>query len=220
MPAKDKEKARAREMRWKAENPDKVKKNQKRYDDKRAAKRSEWYKENKEKHNAQCKTYRDAHPEYEKARAKAKAARYRAKGWCHNCTTPRLPDSNHYCEKHWFGNIATQIKKRSGLDFKALELGPKLLALLKSQDYRCAYTGEELVPGVNASLDHIVPISYAANMAADLNNMEWVSLQVNLMKREPDRSKFLDICCRIAEYHGKQPQKSIHRKRPQPDKSG
>jgi 5-methylcytosine-specific restriction endonuclease McrA len=43
---------------------------------------------------------------------------------------------------------------------------------LVSQGYRCVYTGELLVLGVNDSLDHIYPASRFPERAKDPNNLK------------------------------------------------
>ena len=68
----------------------------------------------------------------------------------------------------------------------------QLKAKLGSQQYMCAYTGEKLVPGVNASIDHLVPRSRGGNDAPD--NLHWVSFRVNVMKGDMTHEEFLALC--------------------------
>lgn len=60
------------------------------------------------------------------------------------------------------------------------------------QGTRCAYTGEWLTPGVNASLDHIVPVSRGG--ASDIMNLQWVTELVNRMKTDMTHDEFIASC--------------------------
>lgn len=64
--------------------------------------------------------------------------------------------------------------------------------LFLSQGARCAYSGEALVPGVNASVDHRQPVSRGGVHA--LENLQWVSRKVNIMKSDMTHEEFLDTC--------------------------
>ncbi len=75
-------------------------------------------------------------------------------------------------------------------------LGPELLSLLEKQTWRCIYSGEELVPGVNASLDHRVPLSREGTRT--LENVQWVSLKINRMKADLLEEEFIAACCSVA----------------------
>lgn len=73
-----------------------------------------------------------------------------------------------------------------------------LKAKLVSQNFKCAYTGIKLVLGVNASVDHILPVSRFPESKHDLDNVEWVDLKVNQMKRDSTRTEFLQLVASIA----------------------
>lgn len=58
-----------------------------------------------------------------------------------------------------------------------------------SKNSRCPYTGIKLIPGVNASLDHIVP---KCNGGSDeLSNLQWVHIWINKMKFCSDEDEFV-----------------------------
>jgi hypothetical protein len=97
------------------------------------------------------------------------------------------------CLKHW----ARIMAHRHLLNAK---LGTGLLVRMELQTWRCAYSGEELVPGVNASLDHRIPVSQGG--ARTLDNVQWVSLQINRMKADLSEDEFIAACCRVAARHG------------------
>lgn len=164
---------RAREKKarekYRATHPEKVKEVQHLSDKKRKDKRSAYYQANKEKFSERGKKYREENIEYERNRGKEKAKRYLAQGFCHNCPTPRMPNSDTCCEKHWFSRKATQ---RLGLGGETVERGRELKDRLEAQKRTCPYTGVSLVPGINASVDHIIPVSQRPDLKGDFSNIE------------------------------------------------
>lgn len=68
---------------------------------------------------------------------------------------------------------------------------PILVEKLEACGWKCSYTGETLVPGDNLSFDHMDPASRFPDKRHDPNNIEPVSLQVNLMKRDLTKEEFL-----------------------------
>jgi hypothetical protein len=75
-----------------------------------------------------------------------------------------------------------------------------LLEKLTAQDWRCAYSGAPLVLGVNDSLDHIFPASRFPDLAFDPENVEWVSREINEMKRDRTPEEFLTLLRVILTY--------------------
>ena len=59
----------------------------------------------------------------------------------------------------------------------------------------CAYSDRKLVPGLNASIDHITPVFKRG--LDDINNLQWVDTQINTMKTDMDHSNFLSTCYKI-----------------------
>ena len=86
------------------------------------------------------------------------------------------------CEDCWFKDIA---KGRTGS--RRIWLGIK--ELLQAQNYRCAYTGKELIIGENASLDHVIPKSKGGSNS--ISNLQWVDLQINVMKNNMSHQEFI-----------------------------
>lgn len=68
--------------------------------------------------------------------------------------------------------------------------------LLESQQRRCVYTGELLIPGINASLDHRIPV--AQNGTDEIGNLQWVTKRVNAMKSDCSHEEFIKLCRTIA----------------------
>jgi hypothetical protein len=58
----------------------------------------------------------------------------------------------------------------------------------------------KLILGVNASIDHIKPVSRYADLALKLDNMEWVSFRVNLAKSDLTPEEFLSLIKAIATH--------------------
>lgn len=54
---------------------------------------------------------------------------------------------------------------------------------LEAQEFKCALTGVPIVPGKNASLDHVLPRTKYPELAAELTNLVWVDHSVNVMKQ-------------------------------------
>ena len=88
----------------------------------------------------------------------------------------------------------------ANIAFKRLGTAKLALAIwgkLRAQRYACPYTGDRLIPGVNASLDHIKPVSLYPELARSIDNVEWVTLDVNLAKRTLDSEQFIALCRRV-----------------------
>jgi len=77
-------------------------------------------------------------------------------------------------------------------------------AKLKAQNYRCAYTGELIVLGVNDSLDHILPTSKFPKLRSDPTNVEWVTRKVNCMKWDSTREEFIATAYAVVKHHQSQ----------------
>jgi len=112
-----------------------------------------------------------------------------ASGCCKSCRNVRMLNSANYCRYHWFVEMTG-----TAIGSYRKENAARLIALFEQQEGKCAYTGVELVPGVNASLDHIFPVSRFRHIAKHIDNLEWVCLSVNYMKRDRTRDEFLEAC--------------------------
>lgn len=78
-----------------------------------------------------------------------------------------------------------------------------LLEKLEEQKWICPYTGDKLVLGENDSVDHIHPQKRFPDQATDLNNIEWISRRVNMMKQDLLPDEFLDLIAKIYHYRVK-----------------
>ncbi len=59
---------------------------------------------------------------------------------------------------------------------------------LERQKYRCAYTGQAIRIGVNASIDHILPVARGGDNSLD--NLQWTTTVANQMKLDATESEF------------------------------
>lgn len=122
-----------------------------------------------------------------------------SKGLCIDCGKAKPIDAMlqkplyRLCQTCYFKRVA---KDRLGTKKLWQAVRDKLVA----QQYRCAYTGVELVLAVNASLDHIQPISKYPHLKQDSSNVEWVCKEVNEMKRDRSPDEFLDLIERIISH--------------------
>ena len=67
----------------------------------------------------------------------------------------------------------------------------------KAQNGTCALTGEKLIPGKNASLDHIVP---RCRGGGNDNNLQWVTKEANYFKRARTNEELIRMSVKIAKH--------------------
>lgn len=107
-----------------------------------------------------------------------------------------LDTNNTYCK------ICT-VKKSAYDHLGSASRYKELFTILEKQQYLCPYTGEQLIIGENASVEHILPRSRFPGVAQDITNLEWVSITVNEMKGALTRDEFLAMVRLIYEHTGK-----------------
>jgi hypothetical protein len=124
-------------------------------------------------------------------------------GQCVRCK--KKAEVGAFCLNHWFRNIGS-----------AHGLGSKEgVALLKqvwtAQDGKCAVTKQLLIPGHNASLDHIVPTSKGGTN--DRSNLRWVLIAINRAKSDMTHEEFVQMCLSVVYSEGypshKQPSEEL-----------
>lgn len=108
---------------------------------------------------------------------------------CVKCGLPSLK-TNVFCLDCWFND-------RASYRLKSILRVSDLKKLWNDQDGKCFYTGEVLIPGENASIDHQIPRSKGGN--DDITNLRWVTNQVNMIKSSLTHEQFLDFCKKISE---------------------
>lgn len=80
--------------------------------------------------------------------------------------------------------------------------GPVLARLWLAQGGRCAYTGRAITPGVNASLDHVVP--RARGGADTVDNLVWTCAAVNRAKTDMTPAEFRALCAEVLAHDASQ----------------
>lgn len=118
------------------------------------------------------------------AQRRARQKKNKENGICGLCREKVIEGSNLHCEKHYYSFTAYR------------HLGTKKMAnfireKLESQNFKCAYSGINLVLGINASVDHIKSRVRYPDLQNEPTNIHWVDIRINLMKRELDEEEFL-----------------------------
>ncbi len=73
----------------------------------------------------------------------------------------------------------------------------ELMKLIKSQDYRCALSGEKLTPKT-AELDHKMPRSKGG--CDTIDNLQWLDRSINRMKGQLSTEQFIAACRRVVQW--------------------
>lgn len=118
------------------------------------------------------------------------------RGLCKRCDTP-LPSIEGYCSTYCQECVYRVAWVRI---FKRVKGYEALVQLLKSQGGKCPYTGEQLVLGLNAALDHRNPASRFPEEAKSLSNFQWIHKSVNSMKSDLTEEEFFALMKRILTY--------------------
>ena len=111
-------------------------------------------------------------------------------GVCCRCKKARL-ETSKFCLKC----LVEQTLKRAVLRsenipaLKRQELVTALIKKLEKSEYSCFYTGLKLVPGLNLSLDHRIPIQKGGT--TNLENLEWVHSGINSLKNDRTEKEFI-----------------------------
>lgn len=114
-----------------------------------------------------------------------------ARGQCVYCQD--RAEVGMFCLTHWFKNIGVS----HGLGNKR---GIALLRQLwNEQKGRCAVTGELLVPGITASIDHAIPKSKGG--LSNKENLRWVLLNINRAKWDMTHDEFVEVCRLVVRTH-------------------
>lgn len=122
-----------------------------------------------------------------------------ARGLCPNCAkNPVLPAMKgkdwSFCESCYF--------RKTSIDcLKTAKHAEAICQKLRDQNYRCAYTGEQIILGLNDSLDHVLPISRFPELRHDPANTEWVTRKVNCMKWDSTREEFIATAYAVVHHY-------------------
>ena len=108
-----------------------------------------------------------------------------AQGRCVQCGATQDAGSEMYCRMHI-------LKLAAYRWLEDVHRWRELDQLLIAQGERCAYTGEQLILGVNASIDHKIP--RARGGLNTLDNIQWVTWTVNRCKTDLSHEEFISLC--------------------------
>ncbi len=121
---------------------------------------------------------------------KSRRKLYISKGLCYCGGRPL--SGRKQCSKCWLRSIANSHK-----------VTPKdLLNLWDQQFGLCALTGETLVMGDNASIDHKIPISRGGS--SDIKNLQWVTKIANGVKTDLTPEELISFCINVLKKDGYQ----------------
>jgi hypothetical protein len=115
-------------------------------------------------------------------------------GICFCCSKPQIPNCQR-CIDCWFRNVSI-------VHFKTSKYKKILEDLAESQNYKCVYTDELLIPGTNMSLDHIISKFDDPSKTNDINNVQWVTKDVNVVKSKLSHIPFVELCGYIYKKFG------------------
>lgn len=108
----------------------------------------------------------------------------RESGLCERCGRKPATVRQKHCEACYIAIMATS-HTGTALD------GPKMQEKWEKCKGICAYSGHQLTLGVNASIDHIVPL--ARGGASSTDNLQWTHADVNQMKSNLTEEEFLQM---------------------------
>lgn len=118
-----------------------------------------------------------------------------ARGQCVVCR--HAATAGGFCFDHWLKNIGNTY----GMTFKNGQL-TMLKQLWLGQNAKCALTGMQLIPGFNASLDHILPVSKGGN--SERSNLRWILLELNKFRSTTSDAELIELCYAVIRHHEKQ----------------
>jgi 5-methylcytosine-specific restriction endonuclease McrA len=133
---------------------------------------------------ASCAPCLEQHAKETQARQLRRAG---AKG-CSKCSNERLqaPLKKPLCE-------VCYLKQTAYSTAGSKSLWQLLKEKLEAQDYKCAYTGQRLLLGWNASLDHVLPTSLYPHLRAEPFNLVWTCRGFNTWKKNRTPEQLLEL---------------------------
>lgn len=111
------------------------------------------------------------------------------------CKSLKLKHSK-LCEKCY-------LKQKSVQHLKTVNYWKELKEILIQQNYICPYTGDNLILGLNTSLDHIISKKNDNSKSLDINNVQWVTFEVNMAKSHMLHQDFIIFCQKVVNYNKK-----------------
>lgn len=115
------------------------------------------------------------------------------RGFCTRCKKneclPQLIDAKLFmrlCQECYLRHAAS-------VQLGSSQYWTTLLSTLEQQGWQCVYSGDEIILGVNDSVDHIMPKSKQPSLAKIPSNIQWVTRTINLTKGCLDHDEFLTL---------------------------
>lgn len=136
-----------------------------------------------------CKSCRTYSKNYRESNLERTTERKIKNGICRCCSKPSIKKR---CKSCW----TKDLLRKHGINVNLWEVFWKKL---EDQKFTCFYTGIEIFPEINASLDHIIPKSKGGTN--DLNNLVWCDRKINSFKNDNDYESLIKICSLILENH-------------------
>ncbi|HQJ66548.1 MAG TPA: hypothetical protein PLH32_18235 [bacterium] len=166
-------------QKWRKEHPEEAK-----------AMRHNYYKAHRNEIADSQKIWQQNNREWKNQYQRTWRTLQKAKRLCTKCSNPIMKNHTQFCEAHWYKKVA----QRNTGSTKNWEFLKKLAA---KQNFTCPYSGEHLIPGINMSLDHKYPVSRFPDYVNNLENLQWVSIKINQVKRDLTHDEFIVLVKQI-----------------------
>lgn len=105
-------------------------------------------------------------------------------GRCTSCACKAAAFGSR-CERCWWMRLGSVYLGRGARHVE-------LKALLDAQGGRCAISGRQIMPGVNGSVDHIVPRSKGGKN--EISNLRWVERDANYYRGNMSDDDLIQLC--------------------------
>lgn len=112
-------------------------------------------------------------------------------GKCRRCGKDQYFASK-YCRHHFIEGIAHIWKIPP-------HLWEALIQKLEQGQFSCYYTGLPLIPGENASVDHLSSRLQHPDKLSDFDNLVWCDKRINRMKGHLSYHEFISLCRTIVK---------------------
>jgi hypothetical protein len=125
------------------------------------------------------------------ANRKVKKETFLAKNLCSRCGKQEIVKGNTRCTVCILKHMAWNHMKDGSkwIDLKNI---------FEKQNGMCPYTGRQIQIGVDAELDHIVPV--AKGGTSEFENYQWVYNKINMMKLDQMHKDFLCLIKEVCDY--------------------
>lgn len=109
---------------------------------------------------------------------------------CRYCGNSPL-QKRKVCKIHW-------LYHKSSKHLGTSKYWKNLLEIFENQKRICPYSGESLILGINADIDHIIP-KYLGGKS-DIENIQWVYSKINRLKSYFSEKEFLTLIEKVYKF--------------------